>query len=1034
MLLSRVPLLSVRRRLRHLADDAEDADRDLIIQALVQAGDSSQIEPLLEKARAGDASVFKQLAAMPLEDADLDYLAIPAVPQNASADTLFWHALVMARIGNLVELDTFFRTTENTPDFFQGSPWTAYDVIANIRPVPDLMQQYLLRAIELFAGKATDTLVKITVWAATGIADAEGSPLANEEGDETRTDKSDINLSPENNDAANLLQSVLEGNRQALELPQDAPVEVLIGNEIIGNIPSYTNITNWPVADLTRTQLEAERTALDENQLAWIIAHDQPRHVLGEMVSLFDQARPASEQLHILNILGNTADHFAGRGVSPWHGVGAASSAAHFKVAPLVDDIPRRRSKLMARRPPPRALGDAEELTQEESLEDALGDIDLDGSDYATVEEAEEVASHSMADDSDLMMAPASDEPSPDTDHLELAHEAAPDSAPDDWVEIKTGFPTPEEAEMAEAAFPEPADDDLRRVNAQILHGGQQRNTFLAGAKNQIRCWIGLPQHEQAAVATDSIPRVDIPPQGLPLTVELCWGDQTDHNRLLLPSNRSARTGDCDLQLHVPDGEHYVSAEIMFRFRGRAFEVVQVEAFAIPPGEEEQPHHEVKVRVQISKRQQIELPDRSEYDATIIWGEDPSRTDSEEGAPAPASLRVFGGHGGKRYELQDAAAALGWMNQKLFITEKSLVRQRANAGNDDAEPVLDTDSEYVRTLLRDMARHGAVLYNSLDAQGFEDPGERIQLLNREPGAYVPLEFVYDRGYPRDDARLCDGWREALLSDDPNCPVCGQAPLSDDERDNIGTICPLGFWSLKKIIERWDPEMEPEQGSDHRTSVPRDGHRDLSVLDDMLFASSHRVPQNERQATEQALQPNFSNPIIAQDWAEWKEAVKDRHPPLLLALPHHDAEAALDYLQIGNDQLPPEKGRLSRGQLTNLYVNPDGKDPGPIVLLLGCRTGAETEVGYIGLARRFQQLNTSIVLGTLAQILGIHAAPVARELINELVAVDDPQADFGTIMRRVRRRMLAKGYLLSLCLVALGDAEWRLTPRPADNTP
>ncbi|MET0095055.1 MAG: hypothetical protein ABW120_16065, partial [Sedimenticola sp.] len=150
-LLARVPLLSVRLRLRHLADDAEDADRELIIQALEQAGDSSQIEPLLQKARAGDESVFEQLAAMPLEDADLDYLAIPAVPQDASADTLFWHALVMARVGNLVELDTFFRTADNTPDFFQGSPWTAYDVIANIRPVPDLMQQYLLRAIELFA-------------------------------------------------------------------------------------------------------------------------------------------------------------------------------------------------------------------------------------------------------------------------------------------------------------------------------------------------------------------------------------------------------------------------------------------------------------------------------------------------------------------------------------------------------------------------------------------------------------------------------------------------------------------------------------------------------------------------------------------------------------------------------------------------------------------------------------------------------------------------------------------------------------------
>jgi hypothetical protein len=77
----------------------------------------------------------------------------------------------------------------------------------------------------------------------------------------------------------------------------------------------------------------------------------------------------------------------------------------------------------------------------------------------------------------------------------------------------------------------------------------------------------------------------------------------------------------------------------------------------------------------------------------------------------------------------------------------------------------------------------------------------------------------------------------------------------------------------------------------------------------------------------------------------------------------------------------------------------------------------------------QEQHASIVLGTLAEILGRHAAPVARELIAELVGIKDTQTDFGTVMRRVRRRMLARGFLMALCLVALGDAEWRLTPRP-----
>ena len=54
--------------------------------------------------------------------------------------------------------------------------------------------------------------------------------------------------------------------------------------------------------------------------------------------------------------------------------------------------------------------------------------------------------------------------------------------------------------------------------------------------------------------------------------------------------------------------------------------------------------------------------------------------------------------------------------------------------------------------------------------------------------------------------------------------------------------------------------------------------------------------------------------------------------------------------------------------------------------------------------------------------------MARELVTQLAAVSDPDIDFGTVMRRVRRRMLGRGYLMALCLVALGDAEWRITPR------
>jgi hypothetical protein len=214
----------------------------------------------------------------------------------------------------------------------------------------------------------------------------------------------------------------------------------------------------------------------------------------------------------------------------------------------------------------------------------------------------------------------------------------------------------------------------------------------------------------------------------------------------------------------------------------------------------------------------------------------------------------------------------------------------------------------------------------------------------------------------------------------------------------------------------------------KASTPRAERRGLPVLDSVAFASSHLVPEDERNATQEALRQRFLRLFLVDDWSQWREAMREQ-PSLLVLMPHHGIQAKLDYLEIGDERLPEDLGKLSRAQLLRQYVNADGRDPGPIVLLLGCQTAARTETGYVQITHLIQEQHASIVLGTLAEILGRHAAPVARELVAELVDIKDTQTDFGTVMRRVRRRMLARGYLMALCLVALGDAEWRLTPRP-----
>lgn len=215
------------------------------------------------------------------------------------------------------------------------------------------------------------------------------------------------------------------------------------------------------------------------------------------------------------------------------------------------------------------------------------------------------------------------------------------------------------------APKPAPADTEERRVRARIRHDGQARNTFVAGATNIIRCWIGLPEDDGAATADGTIPSVAIPQEGLLLTAELCWGKQRDSKTLLLPAERSARSGDCDLRIDVPPDERYVSAEIMFRYRGRCFEAVKVEAAALAPGEAEGPRDALRLRVQLDRRQVIAIDDAQPCAATLVFGNATAPGTAGASGSLP-SLRVFDGTGGHDYSLKSPGKAIEALNTVLF--------------------------------------------------------------------------------------------------------------------------------------------------------------------------------------------------------------------------------------------------------------------------------------------------------------------------------------------------------------------------------
>ncbi len=946
-----VPLRTVRDELCHLADDPNEPDRDAIVDALESVGDPSRIRALLTRAEIGDPELWRRLAIAPLEQSGLDYQHVLNYARSLDTDARFWLALAVGRLGNYARLEDAFAPGAPLPTLFWGSPWTAYERIAAIRPVPERLHSALLNMLaridETHVSEDYDLVraLRLTVWAATGIADAEGSPLA-----PPRT---------------------------------FGPIQA----------PEPFRSDRGATA-LLREHLATNRRTFDDGQIAWMIADTPTEALIAEVVGLVHQADYTGDRLHLLDILGQAADCQAGRAPSPFRGAGSGGAAPTIHRA-MIDDRTRSSARPPRPSPPPAPAPAAAGSPPEIAFN--IPDIDLVS------------ASRSAP------AAPPPPAPAPSAtprhprritiDTRNVEYETASRSAP---------RPPPVQ--------PAPPDTDERRVRARILHAGQMCDTFVAGAANTIRCWIGLPETDGAASSDSAIPTVAIPAKGLELTVELCWGEQRDSTTLLLPASRTARSGDCDLCIVVPEDERYVSAEIMFRYRGRSFEVVRIEAAALAPGEQAGPRDALRVRTQLSRREVIAIDDAQPCNATLVFGQvaAPGAT-----ATGNASLRVFDGTGGRDFALKSPGQAIENLNTVLFSTEKSLVRRLAATPGKEA--TLDVNDEEVRVLLRDMARFGAGLFNQLDLQGFRDPGDRIQFLSFDPDVVLPLEFVYDRGFPIDAAPLCDGWEKALEADAGVCPACGNAPLTPKERSHAKTICPLGFWSLRKIIERLSPDGAAG------ASAPTADRRRLPAIDSAVFASSNKVPEDERTATWTTIQGQFAKSTLAHHWDEWYDAVQN-HPRLLIALPHHDEEGLEDFLEIGDESLGLDLARLRRGQIRPEYVNPDGREPGPILLLLGCRTGAESELGYVQVVREFQKLKTAIVLGTLAQILGRHAAPLARELVTQLAAVDDASADFGTLMRRVRRRMLGRGYLLALCLVALGDAEWRLTPLPRASAP
>lgn len=327
-------------------------------------------------------------------------------------------------------------------------------------------------------------------------------------------------------------------------------------------------------------------------------------------------------------------------------------------------------------------------------------------------------------------------------------------------------------------------------------------------------------------------------------------------------------------------------------------------------------------------------------------------------------------------------------------------------------------------LLIFLAFHGSLMRQALamDAPHLTEllgQSRYLQVVSAKPDAFFPFELAYDFTAPNEDATLCPAAQAALASLELESGCPGE--------HTAGTVCPFGFWAVTRVIERHAFQPANEVTSEFMLRGRPSRDRNRIPLGPAVLAASDRVDEfaaGSISTISTALRDAAGSHDRVSTWEEWSHAVATTRPALLVLLPHtvfSDVFSSFG-LEIGT------KARRWSAQIDTTFVPP--QDRPVIVALLGCQTARAGEVGYERFPGLLRRAGAEVVIATLTEVLGRHAAPVAARLVEELYSycAAEPHG-FGEVMVRLRRRLLAEGLIMVLALAAFGDADWLITKDP-----
>ena len=516
----------------------------------------------------------------------------------------------------------------------------------------------------------------------------------------------------------------------------------------------------------------------------------------------------------------------------------------------------------------------------------------------------------------------------------------------------------------------------------------QRTQSFEAGATHQIKVRIG-PSSLNWILAPIAFPDSELPANETRLTVTLlapALAETSLSQEILIGSTGTSTVATFDVL--VPQALEHIDATIVVYCGGKH---LQSGVLSGPVTHGEDQAGATGIDFVRGVPSSAELDDQKGFDL-VVWknGAELELTLFDPAAPPGApSNRSLHPHLGGVSQVVDS------LREALFDAAGRIQQLGSTL-----------EAAGLKTLLA-LAEQGEFLRGKLLDPHTLSRIRRVQVVSPDSSDFFPVEFLYDHVLPDPDALLCPEFKTA---DSWQCSAQCPAAKGDSHY-----VCPSGFWSLNRIIER---QVRPLDRADSRQPASSGRAANLHFPKAVIFAASQIVNEENADETARTVEDMATMlPVYhAHTWQEWIDLVRSHYPALLIALPHNVESRPFNKLQIEAAE------DLALNRIRSDYIVPATVDVGPLMLLLGCNT-ANSAVGYQDFVNEMRCGGAAVVVATLTYALGPQAAPLAREFVRQIVS-SGAQLPIGEIMRRVRARMLARDSIMALAITAFGDADWR----------